>query len=65
MSFRAKTNTPNAEEVSEHEEAIQRLSAFIGEHFDEDQKIILGAIILELGENNLSSFRSLNSWASM
>jgi hypothetical protein len=50
MSFKAKTNSPNAEEVSEHEEAIQRLSAFIGEHFDEDQKIILGAIILELGE---------------
>lgn len=51
ISFRPKTNPTNTEAQAEHDAAIQRLSAFIGEHFDEDQKAILGAIIVELGEN--------------
>lgn len=49
MSFRPKTKKVVNEAQAEHDAAIQRLSDFIGEHFDEDQKVILGAIIVELG----------------
>lgn len=51
VSFRTKSKVaPNAE-ATEHDEAIKQLSDFIAEHFDQDQKLMLGAVIVALGEN--------------
>lgn len=50
MSFKPKSQT-TAPEVTEHDEAIKQLSEFIAEHFDQDQKQMLGAVIVALGEN--------------
>ncbi len=49
-SFKPKQNNSCAE-TSEHDEAIKQLSDFIAEHFDQNQKQILGAVIVALGEN--------------
>ncbi|PBQ32747.1 hypothetical protein CNR22_13500 [Sphingobacteriaceae bacterium] len=49
VSFKTKAKTKQPD--SEHDEAVQQLSDFIAEHFDQDQKQILGAVIVALGEN--------------
>lgn len=49
VSFKTKSKT-EPEEI-EHDEAIKQLSDFIAEHFDQDQKQMLGAVIVALGEN--------------
>lgn len=53
VSFKPKSKaTPAASpEASEHDEAIRRLSEFIGEHFDQDQKALLGEVIVALGDD--------------
>ena len=51
VSFRTKSKAEKPSEEAEHEESIKMLSEFIGEHFDPDQKQILGAVIVALGEN--------------
>jgi hypothetical protein len=50
MSFKSKSQSTKSAEITEHEEAIQRLSDYIGGHFDEEQKLMLGAVIIALGE---------------
>lgn len=50
VSFKQKAK-PTAPAETEHDEAVQQLSEFIAEHFDQDQKQILGAVIVALGEN--------------
>lgn len=50
VSFRTKSKAAQPAET-EHDEAIKMLSEFIGEHFDQDQKQMLGAVIVALGEN--------------
>jgi hypothetical protein len=51
MTFKPKSQTSKPAEVTEHDEAIKQLSDFIAEHFDQDQKQMLGAVIVALGEN--------------
>lgn len=51
VSFRPKSQVQKSAEVTEHDEAVKQLSDFIAEHFDQKQKIILGAVIMALGEN--------------
>ncbi len=52
VSFKAKSKTTEqSAEAEEHEHTIRELAAFIGEHFDEHQRRILGLVIVELGEN--------------
>ncbi len=52
VSFKAKTNTEEkSPEAEAHEETVKHLADFIGEHFDERQRRILGLVIVELGEN--------------
>ena len=48
VSFKTKSEH---KEQSEHTQAVQRLSDFIGEHFDEKEKRILESVIMTLGEN--------------
>lgn len=50
VSFKPKSKSQQAP-VTEHDEAVKQLSEFIAEHFDQDQKQILGAVIVALGEN--------------
>jgi hypothetical protein len=38
-------------EQSEHDAAVTRLSEFIAQHFDDNQKQLLGSVIVALGEN--------------
>ncbi|MCD6068910.1 MAG: hypothetical protein K0S33_3736 [Bacteroidetes bacterium] len=49
VSFKPKSR-PEVE-PNEHDEAVQQLSDFIAEHFDQHQKLLLGAVIVALGEN--------------
>lgn len=49
VSFKPK-RTVETEEPNEHEEAVKRLSDFIADHFDDNQKLILGWVIEALGE---------------
>ncbi|MFL5763563.1 MAG: hypothetical protein ACJ77K_06430 [Bacteroidia bacterium] len=52
VSFKAKESKTNASpEAEAHEQTIRQLADFIGEHFDEDQRRMLGWVIVELGEN--------------
>lgn len=51
MSFKSKSQSTKSAEINEHDEAIKQLSDFIAEHFDQDQKQMLGAVIVALGEN--------------
>lgn len=52
VSFKPKSKTVERADATEHDEAVQQLSEFIAEHFDQDQKQILGAVIVALGENS-------------
>jgi hypothetical protein len=49
ISFRPKQKPEP--EGNEHDEAVKQLSEFIAEHFDQDQKVLLGEVIVALGEN--------------
>lgn len=52
VSFKEKTEaTQRAAEQDEHEEVVRQLTDFIGEHFDEQQRKVLGLVIVALGEN--------------
>lgn len=52
VSFKAKTKTQErSPEAEAHEQTVRQLADFIGEHFDEQQRRILGLVIVELGEN--------------
>ena len=51
VSFKPKGSTQASAEITEHDEAIKQLSDFIAEHFNQDQKQVLGAVIVALGEN--------------
>lgn len=52
VSFKPKEQAPAArDENSEEQESIRSLSDFIGEHFTEKEKLILGFVIEALGEN--------------
>lgn len=52
VSFKPKEKkTERSSEAEAHEQAIRQLSDFVGEHFDEQQKRILGWVIVELGED--------------
>jgi len=51
VSFKPKTNkAPLTPEAQAHEQTIRQLADFIGEHFDEQQRRLLGCVIIELGE---------------
>ncbi len=52
VSFKAKGKTQErSPEAEAHEHTVRQLADFIGEHFDEKQRRILGLVIVELGEN--------------
>lgn len=52
VSFKPKEKTESrSPEADEHEETIRQLADFVGEHFDEQQRRVLGWVIVELGEN--------------
>lgn len=52
VSFKAKEKKAElSAEAQEHEHTIRQLADFVGEHFDETQRRILGLVIVELGEN--------------
>lgn len=52
VSFKTKeTKQDRSPEAEAHEQTIRQLADFIGEHFDEDQRRVLGLVIVELGEN--------------
>lgn len=52
VSFKAKEKTQErSAEAEAHEHTIRQLADFIGEHFDEHQRRVLGLVIVELGEN--------------
>ena len=52
VSFKQKAPSAGKfQENNEHDQSIQRLSDFIGEHFTEEQKVMLGWVIQTLGEN--------------
>lgn len=51
VSFKPKGQSQPNPETTEHDEAIKQLSDFIAEHFNQDQKQVLGAVIVALGEN--------------
>jgi hypothetical protein len=52
VSFKAKEHKAElSSEAQEHERTIRQLADFIGEHFDDGQRRILGLVIVELGEN--------------
>jgi hypothetical protein len=50
VSFKPKSKVQEPA-ATEHDEAVKQLGDFIAEHFDQDQKQILGAVIVALGEN--------------
>ncbi len=52
VSFKTKEKKEErSPEAEAHEQTIRQLADFIGEHFDEHQRRVLGLVIVELGEN--------------
>ena len=52
VSFKTKeSKTEDIPEAEAHEQTVRQLADFIGEHFDEEQRKMLGWVIVELGEN--------------
>lgn len=52
VSFKVKEQkTELSPQAQEHEQTIRQLVDFVGEHFDEQQRRILGLVIVELGED--------------
>lgn len=52
VSFKVKDKKQErSPEADAHEQTIRQLADFVGEHFDENQRRILGLVIVELGEN--------------
>ncbi len=52
VSFKAKENKKElSPEEKANEDFVRNLIGFIGEHFEDDERNVLGWVILELGEN--------------